>query len=132
MRYNNLKSKAHCKFFLVFHVVLVTKFRFKVLKPNILLDIVSILPEIASSINVKITEINGSLDHIHFLLETTPQDNLGSIIGSLKCRSTKIIISKYNLPYYGKHSRTLWSSGYFVVSTGGAPLSIIEQYIKNQ
>jgi len=65
-------------------------------------------------------------------METSPQDNLGSVIGVLKCKSTSLVLDNYKLPYYGKHKRTLWSSGYFITSTGGAPLEVIKRYIKNQ
>ena len=81
---------------------------------------------------VWITEINGEEDHIHFLLELTPQDTLGNVIGALKAASSSYLHDRYSFPYWGKHSRTLWSSGYFVVSTGGAPLDVIKQYIQNQ
>jgi putative transposase len=86
----------------------------------------------AKRMSLSISEINGEEDHIHFLLETTPQDNLGSVIGALKVRSSSYLHNKYTFPYWGKHSRTLWSSEYFVVSTGGAPLDVIKKYIQNQ
>ena len=79
-----------------------------------------------------ISEINGDFDHIHFILELSPQDTLGNVIGALKASSSSYLKSKYNFPYWDKHLRTLWSSGYFVVSTGGAPLDIIKKYIQNQ
>lgn len=82
--------------------------------------------------DVKIVEINGESDHIHFLLEITPQDKLGSVIGALKARSSSLLLLKHKFPYWGKHNRTLWSSGYFVCSTGGAPLEVIKRYITNQ
>jgi len=86
----------------------------------------------AKQMSVSISEINGEEDHIHFLLETTPQDSLGNVIGALKAWSSSYLQDKYTFPYWGKHSRTLWSSGYFVVSTGGAPLDVIKKYIQNQ
>ena len=119
MRNNNFKSKTHCVF--------VTKFRRHILTPDIL-----ILTQLAEDVNTKITEINGESDHIHFLLETTPQDTLGSVIGSLKCASSRIILNKHGPFFYGKHKRTLWSKGYFISSTGGASIETIKKYIQNQ
>jgi len=109
--------------------VFVTKFRYKVLHQHILQDLILIIPEMAKQISVTISEINDEGDHIHFLLETTPQDNLGSVIGAPKAR---YLHNKYVFPYWEKHSRTLWSSGYFVVSIGGAPLDVVKKYIQNQ
>jgi hypothetical protein len=34
--------------------------------------------------------------------------------------------------YWGKDSRTLWSSGFFLCSVGGATLEILKQYIENR
>lgn len=85
----------------------------------------------AEEMSVKILEINGDTDHVHFLLELTPQDTLGNVIGALKTKSSSYLKHKYTFPYFGKHLRTLWSSGYFAVSTGGAPLNIVKKYIEN-
>ena len=132
MRYSRLKRKTHCLFYLTFHVIFVTKFRYRCLNHAILSNLKSLLPELAQLMRVRIIEINGENDHIHFILETTPQDTLGTIIGALKAKSSSILHDKYKFPYWGKHARTLWSAGYFVCSTGGAPLEVIKQYIKNQ
>ena len=132
MRYNDLKSKAHCKFLLVYHVVFVTKFRYRCLSHDILQDLLSVLPKMAEEMLVKITDINGDKDHMHFLLELSPQDTLGNVIGALKAKSSSYLKRKYKFPYFGKHLTTLWSSGYFVVSTGSAPLDIVKNYIQNQ
>jgi len=86
----------------------------------------------AKSMSINILEINGDADHIHFLLELTPQDTLGNVIGALKAKSCSYLKSKYTFPYWGKHISTLWSAGYFVVSTGGSPLDVIKNYIQNQ
>jgi REP element-mobilizing transposase RayT len=33
---------------------------------------------------------------------------------------------------FGKHERTLWSSGYFICSVGGATIDILKAYIESQ
>ena len=89
------------------------------------------VPKIAEKHFLVIPEISGESDHIHFLLETSPQDNLGNIISILKSASTSKLLDNFGPLYYGKHKRTVWSSGYFVTTCGGAPLLIIKQYINN-
>ena len=131
MRYNTLKSKAHCRFYLIYHVVFVTKFRRKYFTKDMLQYLCHILPKIASKYSLVIPEISGEPEHIHFLLETTPQDNLGNVISILKSVSASMLLNKFGSFYYGKHKRTLWSSGYFVTTCDSAPLSIIKQYINN-
>lgn len=132
MMYDNLKRKNHCVYFICYHIIWVTKFRYNCLTQSILQDIIQTLPKMAETMQVKITEINGESDHIHFILELSPQDTLGNVVGALKSKSASYLKSKYKFPYWGKHLRTLWSSGYFAVSTGGAPLDVIKKYIQNQ
>ena len=86
----------------------------------------------SKDMGVCVSEVNGEAEHIHFLLELSPQDTLGCVIGALKAKTSSYLKNKYLFPYFGKHLHTLWSSGYFVVSTGGAPLDIIKLYIQNQ
>ena len=132
IRDRNLKRKKHCIFSLCFHVIFVTKFRKHCLSPQILLNIIQTLPKIAREINIEVTEINGESDHIHFLLEITPLDRLSSVIGILKAKLTKHLYSLFSFPYWGRCRRTLWSSGYYVASTGGVSIETLKKYIKDQ
>ena len=119
-----LVSGNHCVFRLSFHVIFVTKF---------LPTLYSTIARLAEEINIKVGEIKGEADHIHFILKTSPTDTLSSIIGYLKSRSTSLLLnSGVKTPYWGKLKRTIWSSGYFVCSTGGVSLDVLENYIKNQ
>jgi len=133
MRQKKFECKAHCCFFLTFHCIFVTKFRYQVLTPEILEALKAQFNIIAQALNVEVLEFGGEADHIHFILKTTPQDNLGQLLKWFKCLSSMFCHRQgYKFPYYGKHKNTLWSSGYFVCSTGGAPLEIIRQYVDNQ
>lgn len=107
MMNNDFISKTHCVFKLTFHVIFITKFIKQVFSPDILKDLILILSQLAKDVNTKITEINGESDHIHFLLEITPQDCLGSLIGYLKRKSSSLLQKTYKFPYYNNHSKTL-------------------------
>ena len=132
MRNNTFSSHHHCIFNLTFHVIFVTKFRKCCLNQFVLNDIYEIIPKIAKSIGVEIQEIKGESEHIHFILSTKPNDCLAFIIGCLKSKSSSFLVDKYNFPYWGKHKRTLWSGGYFISSTGGVSIDVLEKYIQNQ
>ena len=132
MRNNNFKRKAHCVYSLTFHVIFVTKFRFQILTPEIISNLQLIIPKLCQDVKCSVLEINGEADHVHFLLETSPQDCLGSLIGYLKCKSSSILKQKFKFPYYGKHVKTLWSKSYFVSSTGGVSIETLKNYVKNQ
>lgn len=129
----DLKRKKHQVFLLTYHIVLVTKFRKKCLTHEILEFLKVNIVKFCEEVKIECIEINGEEDHIHLLISITPQDTISSLIASLKCKTASLVHDNFkNLPYWGRHKRTLWSSGYFVVTCGGAPLSIIKQYIENQ
>jgi len=80
----------------------------------------------------EITEINGEEDHIHFLLRFPPNVCLCDMVGALKSKSASAFLDKFGSFFSGKNARTLWSSGFFLCSVGGATLDIIKSYIENQ
>jgi putative transposase len=48
----------------------------------------------------------------------------------LKGRSSRLLRQEF--PWLRSRLPTLWTHSYFVSTVGGAPLSIIKQYIENQ
>jgi putative transposase len=57
---------------------------------------------------------------------------LSKIIGALKSKSSKALLDKFGSFFWGKHQRTVWSSGFFLCSVGGATLEILKAYIESQ
>lgn len=78
-------------------------------------------------------ELNGEEDHIHILFEAPPQLRLASSINSMKSVTSRYIRKEFSEEleeYYWKPY--FWSNSYLVLSTGGAPIEIIREYIENQ
>ena len=73
-----------------------------------------------------------NLEHIHLLLNYPPKVSISKIVNSLKGVSSRLIRKQHPelAKYYWKGG--LWSPSYFAGSCGGAPLSIIKQYIEQQ
>jgi putative transposase len=76
--------------------------------------------------------MNGEKDHVHLLVEYPPKVAISRLVNSLKGVSSRMLKKRFGPihPWY-KHGG-LWSASYFAASCGGAPLSIIKQYIENQ
>lgn len=71
--------------------------------------------------------------HVHLLLHYPPTQAISTLAGHLKGTTSRILRHEYT----GRINRThmnghLWSPSYFAASRGGAPLSIIKQYIEGQ
>ncbi len=77
-------------------------------------------------------EFNGEHDHVHLLISYPPKVAVSVLVNSLKGLSSRMLKTRHPelLSKYWKGA--LWSPSHFAASCGGAPLSIIKQYIQQQ
>jgi putative transposase len=69
-------------------------------------------------------------DHVHLLFEVDPQFGIHRAVKMLKGRSSRLLRTEF--PHLKSRLPTLWTNSYFVSTVGGAPLSVIKQYVENQ
>lgn len=84
----------------------------------------------AAKLSVKIVEMETDQDHILILADIDPQFGVARFIKSAKGRSARILREEF--PFLKTKLPTLWTNSYFVATVGGAPLSIVKQYIESQ
>jgi putative transposase len=81
-----------------------------------------------------LTEFNGEPDHVHLLIDLHPNNNISDLVSSLKSASSRVLRQEFKSEidkfYWGKAK--LWHDSKCIISCGGAPLSIIQDYIQNQ
>ena len=115
------------------HLVFVTKYRRKVFTKEILSDLESIFSKICNDFEAKLVEFDGEDDHVHLLVNYPPKVTVSKLVNSLKGASSQVIRKKgYPSIQKALWGGNLWSRSYFAGSCGGAPLSIIKQYIESQ
>lgn len=129
------RSKGHCKFLLRYHLILVCKYRLKLMSvSNISSDIKKLSEQIAKKHNVDIWYLESDKDHIHYMIEVEPNTNLANFVKTLKSYTTYHIWKKY--PNYLRKcfwkERTFWSDGYFIASIGEVSSDTLKEYIENQ
>jgi putative transposase len=81
----------------------------------------------------ELLEFNGEADHVHLLLSLNPKIALSVFVNNLKTVSSRLIrkaFSEHLKKFYWKP--IFWSRSYCVLSCGGAPLSVLRQYIEQQ
>jgi putative transposase len=81
----------------------------------------------------KLLEVNGEPDHVHLLVSLPPNLDLSNFVNNLKTTSSRLLrkeFAEHLAPVYRKP--VFWSRSYCIISCGGAPLSIIRQYIEQQ
>ncbi len=133
MSTTKLHSHRHCIFRINLHIVFVTKYRQKVITSEILKDLKEIFSRLCSNAKSELVEFKGESDHVHLLVDISPDIAPSKLVNTLKTISSRMIRKKYAQylkPFYSKP--VLWTGAYFVTSSGGAPLEILKQYIENQ
>ncbi len=123
----------HVVFNLHVHLVFVTKYRRRVFTKTILDDLRDIFTRICSDFEAELIEFDGEEDHVHLLVTYPPKMTISRLVNSLKGVSSRLIRQK-QYPSVRKRlwGNSLWSPSYFAGSCGGAPISIIRQYIEQQ
>lgn len=124
----------HCVYNLKYHLVLVTKYRRKAFTNQMLIDLEEKMRELADKWGVTILEFGGESDHVHLLLDMNPSIQPSKFINNLKTVS-----SRYMKKIHGEHlkryywgTNAMWSRAYCLITAGGAPLSVLKQYIEAQ
>jgi len=130
---DDVRTGRHCVFNLHVHLVFVTKYRKDVFSERVLIELEEIFKNVCLNFEAELVEFNGEHDHVHLLINYPPKVAISNLVNSLKGVSSRLIRKK-KYPEIQKKlwGNMLWSPSYFAGSCGGAPLSIIKQYIEQQ
>lgn len=132
---NTHKSGSHSRYLLQYHLIFVCKYRRKLLVyPSVIADIKALSKEICSRHNVVIHYMESDKDHIHYMIETTPNVNLADFVKTIKSYTTYHIWQKYPqyLSRFFWKEHTFWSDGYFLATIGNVSQETLKHYILNQ
>ena len=129
---NDIRQGRHCVFVLHVHLVFVTKYRWRVFTDDHLRHLETIFRGVCVDFDAELAEFNGETDHVHLLVNYAPKVSVSHLVNSLKGVSARVM--RRDHPELGRRSWRghLWSPSYFAGSVGGAPLSVLRQYIENQ
>jgi putative transposase len=129
---NEIRTGRHCVSALHVHLVFVTKYRKNVLDASAL----NLLKETFASICIDfggvLLEMNGEDDHVHLLVTYPAKVSVSMLVNSLKGASSYVLRNRRKDISERYYQGVLWSPSYFCASCGGAPLSIIKEYIEKQ
>lgn len=122
------------KYTLKCHIVFCVKYRKKLLSKASIAQTIkdSILANQTQDFQIQVMEVDK--DHIHLLVDYSPNVSVSQIVRLLK----QVTTSKIWFMHYAdlrKHfwkRHVFWSAGYFVCSTGDASTETIAKYIAEQ
>ena len=130
-RYNRHNRR---KYSLKVHIVLVTKYRKKLLKGSITDDVKQKIFDIANTRGYEIIAMEADKDHMHFLISYDTTDRVCDIVKIVKQETTYYLWQKdgsFLSKQYWK-TRIVWSDGYFACSIGEVSSATIQKYIESQ
>lgn len=125
-----LRSNNNVAYSCKYHVIFCPKYRRKVLTGGIAERLKEIVYGVAQDTRSEVIELEVMPDHVHLLCEVDPQFGIHKFVKLVKGRSSRFLRQEF--PVLKSRLPSLWTNSYAVLTTGGAPLSVIKQYIENQ
>jgi putative transposase len=128
-----VRKSAHGIYKLSYHVIWVTKYRRRILKPFVTEYLKKILPKLLRGMpGVEIETIGFDIDHIHLIMVIPPRYSIAEVMGRLKSQSSHHMRKTFGWfrKVYWK-SDVVWSPGYFVSSVGISEKAI-RRYVEYQ
>ena len=127
----NLSSGA-C-FSLQMHLVLVTKYRRKIITTEVLERLKEIFNATCLKWESRVVEFNGEADHVHLLIEYNPKVQISKFVNNLKTVSSRLIRKEFEQHLKSTYSKPVfWSGAYFVSSCGGVTIEQLKKYVQQQ
>lgn len=129
-----LDKNCNSVFSLLYHFITVVKYRKKVfINDKIIIDVKTIIENIAKDFDVEIVEQECGIDHVHILFRAKPTLDIPKFINLLKGRSSREIRKKYKDFLADKlWGDNFWSPSYFLSTTGNVTIDILKQCVENQ
>lgn len=127
-----LDNNNHSVFLMYYHLVLVVKYRRKVLDDIISNRLKEIFESIAPNYNIALQEWNHDKDHVHILFKAHPKSELSKFINAYKSASSRLIKKEHPTTKKALWKEYFWSRSFCLLTTGGAPIEVVKRYIESQ
>ncbi len=124
------QSLSHVRWDCKYHVVIVPKYRKKVIYGKLRRQVGLILRRLCQQRGITLLEGHAMSDHIHMCLSVPPKFSIAHTIGYLKGKSA-VLIHRQLLHERRMTGLSFWATGY-CVSTVGLDEETIRRYIREQ
>lgn len=127
-----LDNNNHSVFLMHYHLILVVKYRQKVIDEEISNRLKEIFERIQPKYNITRQEWNYDKDHIHVLFKGNPNTEISKFINAYKSASSRLIKKEYPQIRKQLWKEYFWSRSFCLLTSGGAPIEVIKKYIEQQ
>lgn len=124
---------SHSVYSIHLHLVLVTKYRRKVITLPMIERMAEILQNICKKKKSLMLQFDGESDHVHLLIDLHPDNNISQLVASLKSASSRVIRKEFKPEIDRVYSQPVfWSGSYYIASCGGVTIERLRKYIEEQ
>jgi putative transposase len=126
------RKGAHTVYDIKYHLVWVTKYRYKVLRGEIGIRARELIRQICVAKEIVIIKGHIGPDHVHLFVSAPPRLSVSQIMQYVKGKSSYRLQQEYptlKKRYWGQH---IWARGYFCASSGTVTDEMIKAYIEQQ
>ena len=128
----HLDSNGHSVFLLYYHLILVVKYRRKVIDDAISDRAEEIFLYISKNYGITLEEWNHDKDHVHIMFRANPNSELSKFINAYKSASSRLLKKEYPQIREKLWKKAFWSRSFCLLTTGGAPIETVRRYIETQ
>ncbi len=115
------------------HLVFVTRYRHRVFTARHLERMEEIMRDVCADFGCELAEFNGEPEHVHLLVNFPPTVAISRLVNSLNGVSSRRLRQEFpDLRRHYWRAKRLRSGSYFAGTLGGAPISVLRQYIEQQ
>ncbi|MBR0396822.1 MAG: IS200/IS605 family transposase [Eubacterium sp.] len=129
---NNLDHNGHSVYLLYYHLIMVVKYRRKVIDDDISTRAKEIFSYISGNYGIELEEWNHDCDHVHVMFRAQPRTEISKFINAYKSASSRLLKKEYPEIREKLWKGAFWSQSFCLLTTGGAPIETIRAYIESQ
>jgi putative transposase len=122
----------HSVYLMYYHLIMVVKYRRKVIDEDISERGREIFEYIAPGYGITLEEWNHDEDHVHVMFRAKPSTEISKFINAYKSASSRLLKKEYPDIREKLWKEAFWSQSYCLMTAGGAPIEMIRQYIESQ
>ncbi len=124
--------KPHNKTLFIYHLVCPVKYRRDVFTEAVSRSLKKICLEFGPAYEIYFLEIGIDEDHVHFLIQTIPDNRFSDMVKKIKSITAKYIFAIHPEVKTKLWGGKFWTQGYYANTVGNASMDIITNYVKKQ
>ena len=127
-----LRKQAHCAYRCQYHIVWITKYRYKVLVSGVKEYVEKRLKQVKDYYpEIEYVETNVQPDHVHVVINFPPKYSIAKVVQIMKSNTSRGLYEQFKYLRERYRTKHVWSIGYYV-STVGLDEEEIKRYVKYQ